>query len=51
MPFYAAYRDIAKMDSGVVTKAEQTSWQNDSMRWNYNAVDSTLLKIQFLMAF
>ena len=34
------FTDIAKMGSGVVTKAEQTSWQNDSMRWNSNAMDT-----------
>ena len=38
------------MGSGVVTKAEQTSWQNDSMRWNSNAVDTAwIFQFWFLL--
>ena len=44
------FTDIAKMGSGVVTKAEQTSWQNDSMRWNSNAVDTAgIFQFWFLL--
>ena len=31
---------IAKMSRGVVAEAKKASRQNDSMRWNSNAVDT-----------